>query len=61
MDASKLSIHGTLKRDYLVVSNMFSKEEGKEFRNRLESRFALKTKYEVSHELKKEAVDIVME
>lgn len=39
---------------------MYSKEEGKEFRNRLESRFALKTKYEVSHELNKEAIDMVI-
>ena len=59
MDASKLSIHGTLKRDYLLVSNLFNKEEGKEFRNRLESRFALQRGYKVSHALQREVVDSV--
>ena len=59
MDASKLSIHGTLKRDYLLVSNLFNKEEGKEFRNRLESRFALQRSYKISHALQRDVVESV--
>ena len=59
VDASKLSIHGTLKRDYLVLQNIFTKEEGKEFRNRIENRFALQQKDEVTTTIQPEVIDKV--
>ena len=54
-----MSIHGTLKRDYLVLQNIFTKEEGKEFRNRIENRFALQQKDEITTTIQPEVIDKV--